>query len=231
MAGKKRNPGLPTKNGKVKVAKVHQREYIGESKNKEYAKQKIDNKIYVFSIDKNTQQEKRMTYKGYQALKKRINITQSSRVLMEAKEATNQEFGKRIWYKKDDSIEYEYKKFAKVDKHGKRRVFFLELESTPEYKSKPTRLLSFKQAKVLFVKLQRNKAIKDLQLRGYNKTQAEKKYKENQKNLYNTRIAHIQQHRNLDKKGAIAYYKGLVRKGDFATLKAYNYDGWKRIKI
>lgn len=214
-----------------KATPKHDKEYIGESKNKEYAKQKIGKKVTVFSIDKKTGQTKELTYKQYQANKKRWNIGASQRVLQEAKEATNNDFGKRIWYKKDDKSTYEYKKFMKTDINGRKKVYFLELETTDKYQNKPTRIMTFKEAKTLFHKLQKNKNIKELMMRGYNKKQAEAKYQENKKNLYETRIKHIQAHKGIDRKDAIKYYKGLVSKGDFNTLKAYNYDGWRMLKV
>lgn len=235
MVGKKKEPVTSKKKGKAygvsnkRSTPRHEKEYIGESKNKEYAKQKVEGKVYVFAIDKKTGSEKRMTYQAYQKYKKTTNIYFPTRLLYEAKEATNKEFGKRIWYKANDDNIYEYKKFLKTGSDGKKKVYFLELVSNDEVKNQPVRLLTFNQAKGQFIKHQKVRALKTLEQMGYDKKGAEKKYKENQKNLYETRLKHIQEHKQTDRKGAISYYKSLVKKGDFYTLKAYNYDGWKKL--
>jgi hypothetical protein len=224
MVQKKRKPSIPKK-----ATPKHDKEYIGESKNKEYAKQKIGKKVVVLSIDKKSGVTKELSYKQYQSNKKRWNVGESNRVLMEAKEATNGVLGKRVWYKKDDSSTYEYKKFMKTTADGKKKVYFLELETNSKEANKPTRIMTFKQFKTLASKLQKNKNIKELMMRGYTQQEAEAKYTENKNNLYETRIKHIQAHKGYSRTEAQQYYKKIVAKGDFSRLKAYNYDGWKRL--
>lgn len=227
---KKQGKKTPRKPKYKNVAPYTEDNYIGESKNKEYIKTKEGKKTIIISKDKKTGSEKILTTKQFNALKKKTSIIESTKKLTIAHKYTNQQKAKGFkWFDKDKDEYFVYKKYAQANPDKTTRINFLKVRLEFDKdgnvtKEIPIKILTNKQALTAFRQYRKEKSIRMLQMKGYNRKEAQNEYNRIATEIKAAQINNIMQRTNYNTvEKATSYYNSLKRRGRNDLLDKYTY--------